>query len=92
VHNFLKRGWAIYIVSDYLFPWKQVGKYNEKELARNYMVGINCVKARVDPGDEQGCQTFLDTIHIPKRGKIYQITTTLPNGHKIYQMTVKYSK
>jgi hypothetical protein len=27
---------------------------------------------------------FLDTIHIPKRGKIYQITTTLPNGHKIY--------
>jgi hypothetical protein len=22
-------------------------------------------------------------------GKIYQITTTLPNGHKIYQMTVK---
>jgi hypothetical protein len=30
--------------------------------------------------------------NIPKRGKIYQITTTLPNGHKIYQMTVKYSK
>jgi hypothetical protein len=27
---------------------------------------------------------------IPKRGKLYQITTTLPNGHKIYQMTVKY--
>jgi hypothetical protein len=35
---------------------------------------------------------------IPKRGKIYQITTTLPNGHKnipndrkIFQMTIKYS-
>jgi hypothetical protein len=26
--------------------------------------------------------------NIPKRGKIYQITATLPNGHKIYQMTV----
>jgi hypothetical protein len=30
--------------------------------------------------------------NIPKRGKIHQITTTLPNGHKIYHMTVKYSK
>jgi hypothetical protein len=27
----------------------------------------------------------------PKRGKIYQITTKLPKGHKIQQMTVKYS-
>jgi hypothetical protein len=30
--------------------------------------------------------------NIPKRGKIYEITTTLPNGHKIYQIIVKYSK
>jgi hypothetical protein len=30
--------------------------------------------------------------NIPKRGKIYQITTTLQNCFKIYQMTVKYSK
>jgi hypothetical protein len=37
--------------------------------------------------------------NIPKRGKIYQITTTLPNGHKIgmpddriiFQMTTKYT-
>jgi hypothetical protein len=28
--------------------------------------------------------------NIPKRGKIYLITTTLPNGHKILQMAVKY--
>jgi hypothetical protein len=40
----------------------------------------------------QGCQIFLDTI-CQKDGKYtYQITTTLPDGHKIYQMTVKYSK
>jgi hypothetical protein len=30
--------------------------------------------------------------NIPKRGEIYQITTTLPNGHRIYQRNVKYSK
>jgi hypothetical protein len=30
--------------------------------------------------------------YLPKRGKIYQITTTLPNCHKIYQMTVAYFK
>jgi hypothetical protein len=38
----------------------------------------------------QGCQIFLDTIHIPKRGKIYKITTKLPNHHKIYQMAIIY--
>jgi hypothetical protein len=27
-----------------------------------------------------------------KRGKVYQITTTLQNGHKIWQMMVKYDK
>jgi hypothetical protein len=27
---------------------------------------------------------------LPKRVKKYQITTTLPNGHKIYQMAVIY--
>jgi hypothetical protein len=30
--------------------------------------------------------------NIPKRGKIYQIATILRNGHKLYQMTVKYSQ
>jgi hypothetical protein len=30
--------------------------------------------------------------NIPKRGKIYQITTKLPNGYKIYQMAAIYSK
>jgi hypothetical protein len=30
--------------------------------------------------------------NIPKLGKIYQLTTTLPNDHKIYLMAVKYSK
>jgi hypothetical protein len=27
-----------------------------------------------------------DCFNIPKRGKIYQITIKIPNGHKIYQM------
>jgi hypothetical protein len=32
-------------------------------------------------------------MHYTKEGeKTYQITTTLPNGLKIYQMAVKYSK
>jgi hypothetical protein len=30
--------------------------------------------------------------NLPKRGEIYQITTKLPNCHKIYQMAVKYSE
>jgi hypothetical protein len=30
--------------------------------------------------------------NIPKWGKIYQIATKLPNGHKMYQMAVIYSK
>jgi hypothetical protein len=38
----------------------------------------------------QGCQIFLDTIYQKPR-KMYQITTTLPNGHKIYHMAVNYS-
>jgi hypothetical protein len=29
---------------------------------------------------------------IPKRGKLYQMTTKLPNGHKIYQMAIKFTK
>jgi hypothetical protein len=39
-------------------------------------------------GQNQGCQIFLDTTY--QNGGKY--TTTLPNGHKIYQMTVKYFK
>jgi hypothetical protein len=29
--------------------------------------------------------------NIPKRGKLYHMPTTLLNGHKIYQLVVKYS-
>jgi hypothetical protein len=29
---------------------------------------------------------------IPKQGKIYQMSTTLPIGHKIYQMAINYTK
>jgi hypothetical protein len=28
---------------------------------------------------------------IPKRGEIYQIAMKLPNGHKIFQMAIKYT-
>jgi hypothetical protein len=30
--------------------------------------------------------------NVPKRGKIYQITTNLPNDDKLYRMTITYSK
>jgi hypothetical protein len=53
----------------------------------------NVVAAVLDwpQGDDQGCQIFLDPIY--QNGEnIYQMTTTLPNVHKIYQMSVKYSK
>jgi hypothetical protein len=30
--------------------------------------------------------------NLPKQGKMYQITTALTNGHKIYQMAAKYFK
>jgi hypothetical protein len=36
----------------------------------------------------QGCQIFLDYTIMPNRGKIYQITTKLQNGPKIYQIAV----
>jgi hypothetical protein len=35
-----------------------------------------------------GYQIFLDTMQ-PTKGKVYQITTTLPNGHKLFQVTIK---
>jgi hypothetical protein len=28
--------------------------------------------------------------NVPKRGRTYQNTTNLPNGHKIFQMGIKY--
>jgi hypothetical protein len=40
---------------------------------------------------DQGCQILLGTIY-QKLGEIYQNTTKLPNGPKLYQMDVKYSK
>jgi hypothetical protein len=39
----------------------------------------------------QGCQIFLCP-NIPKREKYTKLPQTIPNGHKIYQMAVKYSK
>jgi hypothetical protein len=39
--------------------------------------------------DDQGCQIFLDAMY-QKQGKMFQITTKLPNGHTIYQMIVIY--
>jgi hypothetical protein len=41
-------------------------------------------------GVEQGRQIFLDTIHIPKRGKIFQIISKLSNYHKMYQMATMH--
>jgi hypothetical protein len=39
----------------------------------------------------QGCQIFLDTIY-QYGGKIYQIATKLPKGHKMFQMVLIYSE
>jgi hypothetical protein len=39
----------------------------------------------------QVCQIFLETIY-QNEGKIYQITTVLPSGRKLYQTAVKYYK
>jgi hypothetical protein len=39
----------------------------------------------------QGCQIVLDAIY-QNEEKAYQMTTKLPNGHKIFQMAVVYSK
>jgi hypothetical protein len=43
------------------------------------------------PTSLQGCQILIDTKY-QKPGKIYQITTKLPNEHKIYQMALINSK
>jgi hypothetical protein len=51
-----------------------------------------CVETRQEKGPKQGCQIFLDTIN--ESGKKYSKLSQhyLPNGPKIYQMAVKYSK
>jgi hypothetical protein len=39
----------------------------------------------------QGCQIFLDP-NIPNCGKYNKCPQTIPNGHKLHQMAIKYSK
>jgi hypothetical protein len=39
-------------------------------------------------GETSGLPDF-SRHNVPKTGKMYQITSTLTNGHKIYQMTLK---
>jgi hypothetical protein len=53
-------------------------------------VAVNSKSRRIVSRSHLGCQIFLDTIY-QNEGKYTKLTTTLPNGHKIYQMTVKYS-
>jgi hypothetical protein len=42
-------------------------------------------------GPVQGCQIFLGP-NIPKREKYTKWPKTIPSGHTLYQMAVKYSK
>jgi hypothetical protein len=41
--------------------------------------------------DDQGCQIFRGP-NIPKREKYTKLLQTIPNGHKLYKIAVKYSK
>jgi hypothetical protein len=43
------------------------------------------------PTLQQGCQIFLGP-NIPRREKYNKWPQTIPNGHKLYQMDIKYSK
>jgi hypothetical protein len=40
---------------------------------------------------DQGCQIYLGS-NIPNWEKYNMRPQTIPNGHKIYQMAIKYSK
>jgi hypothetical protein len=46
---------------------------------------------------DQGCQIFIGTTHqkgggeVPNNHTLYQMAETLPNGHKMLGMAVKYS-
>jgi hypothetical protein len=54
---------------------------------------------RQQSGGEHGCQIFPCTYNVPKREKIYQMTTNvpnvymkyIPNGRQILQMAIKFT-
>jgi hypothetical protein len=48
-------------------------------------------REEIKTGQWQGCQIFLDTIYQNER-KYTKLPQHFPNGHKIHQMTLKYSK
>jgi hypothetical protein len=56
-------------------------------LKRRKRKRIDEVKKKKVLGLPQGCQIFLDTMY--QSGEKHQITTKLPNGHKIYQNGLK---
>jgi hypothetical protein len=70
--------------------WLQnaVGTANAAE--KNQMSGMKMVCGH-GLEEKAGLPDF-SSYNIPKRGKIYQLATKLPNGPKIYQMVVIYSK
>jgi hypothetical protein len=53
---------------------------------------VFCVKVRNVEGRNQGCQIYLGS-NIPK-WEIYTklLYQTVPDGHKLYQIAIKYSK
>jgi hypothetical protein len=53
-------------------------------------VGLNVEKNQF--GASQGCQIFLSATHQNKRNIPSDDKKYVPNGHKIYQMDIKYTK
>jgi hypothetical protein len=55
------------------------------------LASCSCVSPTWNRGQGQSCHIFLGT-NIPKREKYTKWPQTLPNGRKLYQMAMKYSK
>jgi hypothetical protein len=75
--KFLVRSWAYHRSKSNALPWA--------------LATFKVIKRAFSSCYQAGLPDF-SWHNIPKRGKIYQITTPLPNGHIIYLMTLKYSK
>jgi hypothetical protein len=88
----------------FLFPNVFVGnKFWRQKLTVGWKIDRNCflawtkiANASLDSVRNQGCQIFLDAIYQNEGKYVYQITTTLPNGHKtndskIFLMVIKYT-
>jgi hypothetical protein len=84
----------MYLQIDIYYYCGRFGLIRQIKIARRLFESINVWVGEYsfyDIGIDQGCQIFLDP-NIPKWEKYTKWTQTKPNGHKLYQMAITYSR